>query len=103
MPALTEQMEKLRRYAGVSPDDEEGISVLEDCALAAEEYLRGSDVDMTGESALRELTLRKLALYWWDHRSADRQYGYPAPPPDLNALVLSLRKAPAAPEGGASP
>ena len=43
------------------------------------------------DNALRDMALRKLALYFYENRSADERTGYPDPPPDLNALILNLR------------
>lgn len=93
------QMEKLRKWAVVDPDDTDEIENLRDDAEAAEAYLQGAGVP-DSDSPLRFLVLRKLVVYWHESRGPDRQYGYPAPPPDLNALILSLRHGPRSSEEG---
>lgn len=90
-------MTRLRQYAMVSADDTQGVETLTLCLAAATGYLQGAGVtDMTGD--LAQLTLCKLAMFYFDQRAPDPRYGYMPPPPDLNALILTLRHTPA--EGG---
>ncbi len=77
----------------MDPNDTEDMANLEDDLAAAESYLAANDVDVS-DDPLRLLTLRKLAIYYHESVGPDRQYGYPAPPPDLNALILNLRGMP---------
>lgn len=83
-------LEQLRRYALVDADDSGEMQNLQDAWEAAAAYAQGAGVPES-ESPLRALLLRKLALYYYECRGPDPRYGYPDPPPDLNALVLQLR------------
>ena len=80
----------LVRWAAEDPEDEEARRNLSDALAAAEGYLTGAGVPET-DGPLRDMALRKLAVHFYENRSADERYGYPDPPPDLNALVLNLR------------
>lgn len=86
--------EALRRWAEVDRKDEEGLKNLLDAQLAADAYIRGAGVP-DSDSPLRDLLERKMALYYFECRAPDPRYGYPDLPPDLHALVNSLRYAPA--------
>lgn len=88
--ARNELLEQLRRHCIVDPDDAEEMLNLEDDLEAAESYMLGSGVPVSSDP-LRLLLLRKLAIYYHESVGPDRQYGYPDPPPDLNALILNLR------------
>lgn len=92
-PRLDGALTAMLRWAHVDPNDEDEVANLQDAALFAEGYLAGAGVPRSDNPA-REVLLRKMALYYYEHRSADSKGVYPAPPPDLNALVLQLRTAP---------
>ena len=83
-------IDDLVRWAEENPEDTHAKNNLQDALDAAEAYIQGAGVPDT-DSALRDMALRKLALYYYEHRSADERYGYPDPPPDLNALILNVR------------
>ena len=83
-------LEQLRRYAVVDVNDAQAMQNLQDAYESADAYIRGSGVP-DSDDPLRALLLRKLALYYYECRGPDPRYGYPDPPPDLNALVLQLR------------
>lgn len=85
-----ERLEALRRWAVVDPSDPEELQNLQDALTFAEGYLKGAGVPER-EDPVRELLLRKMALYYYENRSADSKGAYPEPPPDLNALILQLR------------
>ncbi|MBO4794293.1 MAG: phage gp6-like head-tail connector protein [Deltaproteobacteria bacterium] len=87
-----ERLEALRRWAVADPEDPDELENLRDALTFAEGYLRGAGVPER-EDPVRELLLRKMALYYYEHRSADSKGAYPEPPPDLNALVLQLRSS----------
>ena len=102
----TELLLKLTRWAHEDPSDEIVQANLALAGAGAEAYLAGADVpmgeDMREEDVpLRELTVLKLALYFYEVRAADPRYGYVSLPPDLNHLVNSLRSAPRRKEGSA--
>lgn len=78
------------RWAEENPDDDHALRNMQDALDAAEIYMEGAGVPKD-DNALRDMALRKLALYFYESRSADERNGYPDPPPDLNALVLNLR------------
>ena len=77
-------------WAEENPDDDHAARNMQDALSAAESYMMGAGVP-DEDNALRDMALRKLALYFYENRSADERYGYPDPPPDLNALILNLR------------
>ena len=90
-----EMLEQLRRYAAEDPNDTEAARNLRDALDGAEAYLTGAGVAFSADrTALQALALRKLALYYYECRAPDPRYGWPDPPPDLNALVLQLRNQP---------
>lgn len=89
-PRFDEALAAMLRWAQVDPNDEDEVANLQDAVLFAEGYLAGAGVPLICDP-VRELLLRKMALYFYENRSADSKGVYPAPPPDLNALVLQLR------------
>ena len=88
-------LEAMRRWGIVDPNDADEMANLQDAMLFAEGYMQGAGADRCAGTPVYELLLRKLTLYFYEHRSADSKGVYPAPPPDLNALVIQLRYAPA--------
>ena len=82
--------ETLCRWLIEDPGDPDAMESVEDALTAAEAYVQGAGVP-DAESPLRDMLVRKLASYYYESRSPDDRYGYPAPPPDINALVLQLR------------
>ena len=82
--------ETLARWLVEDQTDTEAMANVQDALDAAEVYITGAGVP-EGDNALRDMAVRKLASYFYENRSADERYGYPAPPPDLNALILNLR------------
>lgn len=78
------------RWAEENPDDEHALRNMQDALDAAEIYMEGAGVPWQ-DNPLRDMALRKVALYFYEFRSADERGVYPDLPPDLNALVLNLR------------
>lgn len=91
---MDDVLEQVRRHCLVDPNDAEEMSKLQDDVNAAWQYLSGSDVNVSAADELSLLAVRRLAIYWHESVGPDRQYGYPDPPPDLNALILNLRYKP---------
>lgn len=89
-PRFDGAMAAMLRWAQVDPNDEDEVANLQDAMLFAEGYLAGAGVPLTFHP-VRDVLLRKMTLYFYENRSADSKGVYPAPPPDLNALVLQLR------------
>ena len=85
-----DQLSALARWALVDPNSQEDMASLQDAMTFAEGYLLGAGVPVS-DSPVREVLLRKLALYYFENRSADSKGVYPEPPPDLNALILQAR------------
>ena len=82
--------ETLARWLIEDQTDTDAMENVRDALTAAEAYVHGAGVPDT-DDPLRDMAVRKLAAYFYENRSADERYGYPDPPPDLNALVLNLR------------
>ena len=82
--------EDLVRWAAEDPLDQEALTNLNDALTAAQGYLLGAGVP-DADSVLRDMALRKLAMYFYEVRAPDSRNGFPDPPPDLNALILQLR------------
>lgn len=82
--------ETLARWLIEDQTDTEAMANVQDALDAAEAYVQGAGVP-DGDDPLRDMAVRKLAAYYYEARSPDERYGYPDPPPDLNALILNLR------------
>ena len=82
--------ETLARWLIEDQNDAESMENVRDALTAAEAYVQGAGVPDT-DGPLRDMAVRKLASYYYESRSPDERYGYPSPPPDLNALILQLR------------
>ena len=85
-----ELMQELTRYALIDPEDTDAVETLRESLTAAEAYLANAGAQ-DYSSPLYALCARKLALYYFEQRAPDPRYGYMPPPPDLDALILSIR------------